>query len=753
MATQASAEPPSWVGEGLSPYSLAMHIHGSMSEGTGSVHASTAGALLAGVDVIWWSDHDWRVQMYTYVTRASLDAPVEPAWFGEAWSPRNLQESNAMTRLAQVLSDAELADRFDFWEWMCPDVDMAEGAGYCLIGARCPLPNPRLYEIEVEADRRRLIRPLAADISVSVRIRPDVISGDAFPVVHATLSQHENYPGVVDGGVYDILYYLSNTDTVPVLNGRTLRVPLPYIEGEWNDYTLPVSDDATAGFTHLDARDLSMTYISLGISSRNNADGVAGFDDLRVDHARNGEEVFGVQREILADMERFEPGVVHHQGAEFSYFQHLNIFVEDTPLYDYDRMIAESGFQNKDGTYSFDHLRGYSADFVSADIHARGGLVSYNHPFGTANTIVPGLDREQILGELVIERCYGADILEVGYNLRGLPFHDHLWLWDQLAHSGIFMTGAGMSDAHGGNAAGWLTGGANNMYTWVYAQDTSKGALIEGLRRGRAYFGEMSFWGGVLDIRTADNDRMGDIVVTDLPAIDLEYYVNELSPAVRVRVIVNGQILQEQSGFTGETTQFVSVPLEPTGTTIVRVEVYSGGNIPLAISNPIYYRRTVPPNANIAPRLTIDVAGLRSQDVIGFELVGLNVTGEPGAHVVTMSGNAENGTLLFDVSEFETFETVRFGQMFADASWSINGDTLRITNLNGRGSIFISQTVTVPDPCLADCNFDLTVDFSDLICIIFAFGQTDSIADVDQNGTVDFNDLLAALFQFGPCPS
>ncbi|HMB70626.1 MAG TPA: hypothetical protein VKU85_15020, partial [bacterium] len=43
------------------PYSVAMHMHGSLSEGTGSMEWHAEQARLAGVDVIWWTDHDWRI--------------------------------------------------------------------------------------------------------------------------------------------------------------------------------------------------------------------------------------------------------------------------------------------------------------------------------------------------------------------------------------------------------------------------------------------------------------------------------------------------------------------------------------------------------------------------------------------------------------------------------------------------------------------------------------------------------------------
>lgn len=55
--------------------------------------------------------------------------------------------------------------------------------------------------------------------------------------------------------------------------------------------------------------------------------------------------------------------------------------------------------------------------------------------------------------------------------------------------------------------------------------------------------------------------------------------------------------------------------------------------------------------------------------------------------------------------------------------------------------------------CLGDCDLDGTVDFNDLIAILFEFGAPPTpTCDADGSGTVDFNDLIATLFRFGPCP-
>ena len=53
--------------------------------------------------------------------------------------------------------------------------------------------------------------------------------------------------------------------------------------------------------------------------------------------------------------------------------------------------------------------------------------------------------------------------------------------------------------------------------------------------------------------------------------------------------------------------------------------------------------------------------------------------------------------------------------------------------------------------CAGDCDGSGTVDFADLVAMLFEFGAETAPCDADASGTVDFADLVAALFVFGPC--
>ena len=60
--------------ENLHPYSVQMHLHGSMSEGSGSMRGANVQAKKIGLDVLWWTDHDWRMAYHTYADGYDFEA-------------------------------------------------------------------------------------------------------------------------------------------------------------------------------------------------------------------------------------------------------------------------------------------------------------------------------------------------------------------------------------------------------------------------------------------------------------------------------------------------------------------------------------------------------------------------------------------------------------------------------------------------------------------------------------------------------
>ena len=125
-------------------------------------------------------------------------------------------------------------------------------------------------------------------------------------------------------------------------------------------------------------------------------------------------------------------------------------------------------------------------------IHDAGGVAAYNHPFGSGSgsqlsASAQDSARRSKATELIGQRCYGADLLEVGYPVKGgVEINGYLALWDALSRNAVFVTGTGVSDDHtGGN---WLTI-ATNFFTWAWAQSTAREALTAALAAGRCFWG------------------------------------------------------------------------------------------------------------------------------------------------------------------------------------------------------------------------------------------------------------------------
>ena len=59
------------------PVSVAMHLHSSFSEGTASMATHLDQARRLGVDVLFWTDHDFRVSAQGYRRRLGLAGPTD----------------------------------------------------------------------------------------------------------------------------------------------------------------------------------------------------------------------------------------------------------------------------------------------------------------------------------------------------------------------------------------------------------------------------------------------------------------------------------------------------------------------------------------------------------------------------------------------------------------------------------------------------------------------------------------------------
>lgn len=277
---------------------------------------------------------------------------------------------------------------------------------------------------------------------------------------------------------------------------------------------------------------------------------------------------------------------------EISYAgRHLNEFSVGTQLLDYEALLDE--FERRNPASTPVDPRSYRRFLTSRAVeavHARGGLVSLNHVFGTGTVDATPGDRNAVLDALVGERLYGADLLEVGYRDRGgHGLADHLWVWDQLALAGLPAVGIGVSDSHGGSNARWRSA-PNNFVSWIHAASPSKRDLIEGLRAGRVFFGDIVLFDGEVELTAPGGVRMGDTLVTSAAKVPVTVSIDGLEAGDRVHVVESGRraAQHEVEGARFRIVHEVALPADGGG--FVRVEVYGREGREKVFSNPIYLR-------------------------------------------------------------------------------------------------------------------------------------------------------------------
>jgi hypothetical protein len=289
-------------------------------------------------------------------------------------------------------------------------------------------------------------------------------------------------------------------------------------------------------------------------------------DALRIERRRTGDALFEEQKRMASDLTQL--GIVNHVGQEISYAAHLNAYGADVPLVD-----------------GREHPRGLTPAEAVAHAHAHGGIVSLNHVFGVSEDTLPlnAAHYEAQVADLVAVRAWDADLLEVGYRQRGFGLHVFLDLWDRLSAAGIFITGVGVSDSHNVEA-GWLHG-PNNFITWVYARSPSQPDLMDGLKAGRAYFGDPTRFDGRLDIETDAGARMGQVVVASRDGERVRYRAEGLREGQTLRVVRDGRPGPQWTPRDGGLEWSEEIRVE--APTFVRIEVREGSQA-VALGNPLY---------------------------------------------------------------------------------------------------------------------------------------------------------------------
>jgi hypothetical protein len=224
------------------------------------------------------------------------------------------------------------------------------------------------------------------------------------------------------------------------------------------------------------------------------------------------------------------------------------------------------------------------------EIHAAGGVVSFNHPFGAGfgvNEETHSYRTDTMALYLLNNQSFNCDLIEVGYLQRGgVDIDHHLKLWDILTANKLYLYGNGVSDMHGGD---WVTNSVN-FVTYLWAKDSSATSLIETLKKGRFYFGDERIYKGRFYFMVG-NAKMGDRTKAKSLQAPLKINIENIpenayfkltqgliQPGLIVNYLYNDSIIDWRS----------PICLDISQPNFVRLSMYIG-ETPVFFSNPIVF--------------------------------------------------------------------------------------------------------------------------------------------------------------------
>jgi hypothetical protein len=593
---------------GLSAYSMAMHVHSSFSEQDGSMDSQLFQAAKNSVDVLWWTDHDTRMDGIGYrqvVHFTSLTQESGAPGQGRPWDwtkvtsgPLGSQSGGGIVQNPSSPSDPV-------------------AGGSMQLVAKSTTGAPATFGFYAQTHQASWnYRDNLNGQSLTIDVLPAKGWQAGYLELLIVSSYHEAIGGRPPGG-----YQLSYRFVPPggtarrTANGISGVVTIPVKPNSgsdpWGTVTISPAEDIAALWPDMDHRDFGLYELTL--SAVSTGDLVEGyFDYLRFNRSISGEAFLKQQADMGAALATRYRSVVQQQGLEVSLsLPHVNWFGKSVSIPDYG---STSGRRAYDA---------YLAQNLIPKVHASGGLISYNHPFGYGD--IPELPQSRqdamlvqtakgLLPSSSAPAALGTDLLEVGYALRqGMDLAHHVALWDIMSRNALFLTGTGTNDDHFGQ--NWL-GPVNNWFSSVWAPGTGIADLLAALAAGRAWCASLSRYRGSLDLLADGSVPMGSVSVSTVLNRRL------VTSATAIPAGGSLQILQGTVDYAGAADLSANTKVigsyaagQLTGGSVVhrvnnrkdsfvRTQVVDSTGTVVGLSNPVWLLRAVPPGGIPAPRQT-----------------------------------------------------------------------------------------------------------------------------------------------------
>ncbi len=590
--------------DGASAYSMAMHIHSSFSEQGGSMDSQLFQATKNSVDVLWWTDHDARMEGIGYrdtVHFTSLSHEEGGPGQGGAWAWKRA-ESGPLTSA----SGGKITTN------PCSPNDPVAGGSMQLTAQSSTTATAKFGYYANSRPAKWNYRDNLTGQSLTI----DVLLTSGWSNGYLELLIESSYHQASAGrpaGFYTLSYQFgpAGVPASRVAQGTAAVITIPVTPSGDNPwYTAPISpsDDIAALWPDLDYRDFAL--FNLTLSAVSTGDLVSGyFDYLTFNRTISGEAFLEQQAEMEAVLAAQYPNVIQQQGLEVSWqLPHLNWFGGNVMMTDYGK-TKPSGYIK------------YLADTAVPQIHAAGGLASYNHPYGySAKPVLPVAQQNALLSQVAAQMlptasmpaALGTDLLEVGYNARaGVDLGHHLALWDIMSRNAIFLTGNGTSDDHHGTD--WY-GIYNNWITSAWAASTAQADLLAALAAGRSWCGGLSTYRGSMDLLVDGSCPMGSVSVSSVTSRQLVASATQIPAGGSLQVLQGAVDYAGTAGLTADTQVIatysaaelasgsVTMSIDTSADSFVRTQVFKSSGHPVGVSNPVWLLQNPPPGGIPAPR-------------------------------------------------------------------------------------------------------------------------------------------------------
>jgi hypothetical protein len=555
---------------GSLPLRLAMHVHGSWSEGLASWEAQFAQAAANGFDVLYMTDHDFRAMADNYLislsgvtwVSTSTGTFAQKAQTANGGSLRLLSESASATRSASVTMQVQ--------------------------------PKPLAFN---------RLRTSIAGLTIRQTITSARLTYGALYELVVPLSYHPAVAGRVAGN-YQLVYRFGGTTGRWVEGGGLIGVVSAPTPAAGSSQTLVPQNDVAAlwpGMVAIDNVHYGFSFVAR--SPKRTA--VADIRIASVTMTRSQSSAAAVlanQASVAAAYQPRYPNLGVRISTEISKtLPDMNAF-------------GLPPWEPNYTTLPTDHDTRYRE--IVDQVHEMHGLISWNHPFGyNTGPLLTAAERvtkrRQVFQSMLAVGAFDVDIIEVGYALRGqVDAATHIALWDTFSRNGTFLTGNGTSDDHGG--LGWKS--LNNGFaTGAWTASKTDTDVTAALAAGRAFAAHVGRWpGGQLDMVVDDTVPMGAVSVSAMTSRRMALSVTSIPTGGSIQLVsgpVDYAAAQDPgttvvrtlgpSAFVGGVASFA---VDTTTSRFYRAQVLASDGSVIGTGNPVWLLRQQPPSGIPAHR-------------------------------------------------------------------------------------------------------------------------------------------------------